>query len=56
MPSDYHPQHCPCRECRFPAEQNVLKPVLLSLAAIAALMLFSFAVIFFVRLLTGAGQ
>jgi hypothetical protein len=56
MPSEYHPQHCTCRECRFPAEQNVLEPVLLSLGAILALMLFSFAVIFFIRLLTGAGQ
>lgn len=56
MPSDYHPQHCTCRECRFPAEQNVLQPVLLSLGAIVGLMLFSFAVICFVRLLTGAGQ
>lgn len=56
MPSEYHPQHCPCRECRFPADQNVLQPVLLTLGAVFGLMLFSFAAIFFVRLLTGAGQ
>lgn len=56
MPSEYHPQHCPCRDCRFPGEQNVVEPVLMTLGAIAGLMLFSFAVIFFVRLLTGAGQ
>lgn len=56
MPSELHPQHCPCRDCRFPGDKNVLLLVLMSLGAIAGLMIFSFAVILLVRVLTGSGQ
>lgn len=56
MPSELHRMHCQCRECRSPAEKRWPAEVVLSVACLAGLVLFSLGVIALIRVLTGASQ
>lgn len=56
MPLDYHPQHCPCRECRSPADRKWPAASILSAACLVGLVVVSLSVFAFVNFMTGAGQ
>lgn len=56
MPSDYHPQHCLCRECRQPAERRWPAEAYLSAACLAGFVIFSLGCIALVSVVIGVGQ
>jgi|GEM_PF-5819330 len=56
MPSEYHRQHCPCRDCRSPADRKLPAGTALTGIVLIALIAFSLAVVALVSQLPGAGQ
>jgi len=56
MPLDYHPQHCPCRECRDPADRDWTAEWAQTIGCFLVFVGFSLAVVAFANFMTGAGQ
>lgn len=56
MPSEYHPMHCPCRECRVPANRSRFSDALLFAVVLGLLSSFSVLVVHGVALVTGGAQ
>lgn len=56
MPSEYHPQHCPCRECRVPANRSRFSDAVLVAVVLGLLSGFSVLIVHGVALVMGGAK
>lgn len=56
MPSEYHAQHCRCRECRIPADRSWPVEFILAAIILALFSGFSVAVVALLEAIGGGAQ